>query len=457
MQFSGKQFLVLGLGDTGVATVRWLLAHGATVSVADSRAQPPQLAAFRQEFPDVAFACGPFTAEQFTTADEIVASPGVAVASLPTTRTVIGDIELFARAIVHMPTTVIAITGSNGKSTVTSMVGDMCAAAGLKTVVAGNIGLPVLAALSEAEAAMAGGAVAPQVYVLELSSFQLETTHSLHATAATVLNVTEDHMDRYADLTAYAIAKARVFLGDGVQVLNRDDPWSAGLQQFGRVCKWFALSAPQFEGEYGIAEQGQRLALLNGPHHLLWADELQVTGLHNVANALAAIALCQAIDLPLQPILTALKQFKGLPHRVEKVRTIKQVSFYDDSKGTNVGATVAALNGIDKPVILIAGGDGKGQDFMPLRPAIDRICKAVVLIGRDGPQIRAIMGESDVMVLSAVDMDEAVRLAWSQAVAGDVVLLSPACASLDMFRNYGHRAQVFIDAVLAIAEQEGAG
>lgn len=454
LDYSGKRILVLGLGDTGITTVRWLRAHGAEVQVADTREAPPLLATLQDEFPDIPVYLGDFNQGMFNGVDEIVASPGIPLSSIPTRRTVIGDIELFARAVRPMAPRIIAISGSNGKSTVTSMVGEMCKAAGLKTVVAGNIGLPVLSALGEAERAMSKGALAPQMYVLELSSFQLDTTHSLNATAAAVLNVTEDHLDRYADMTAYAASKARIFMGNGVQVLNREDEWCRGMEQFGRIVQRFALQAPEHEQDYGIVEVDGRISLRLGHYHLLWADEMMLPGLHNVANALAAIALCNAASVPLLPALEALKSFKGLPHRVEHVRTVRGIGFYDDSKGTNVGATVAALNGLNQPVLLIAGGDGKGQDFGPLKAAVERICKAVVLIGRDGPAIRAALGNSTVELVDAGDMLSAVRACWLRASAGDLVLLSPACASLDMYRNYAHRAEAFIQAALRIADEE---
>jgi UDP-N-acetylmuramoylalanine--D-glutamate ligase len=451
LHYSGKTMLVLGLGETGLATARWLRQHAARVILADSRENPPNLAAVQAEMPEVPVFCGPFTEELFLGVDEIVASPGIAVASLPTRRPVIGDIEIFARALQHMPTPVIAITGSNGKSTVTSMVGAICKHAGLKTVVAGNIGLPVLAALAEAEAALAGGAVAPQVYVLELSSFQLETTVSLKPAAATVLNISEDHLDRYADMSAYVTAKTRVFAGHGVQVLNQDDPWVRGMDLFGRVVRRFSLEQAS---DFGLEEHGGRRWMVAQGKRFLALDEFGLTGLHNVANALAATALAQVVDVPLAVCAAALRQFKGLAHRVEPVLKKNGVLFLDDSKGTNVGATVAALDGLEQPVILIAGGDGKGQDFAPLAPAINRICKAVVLLGRDAPEIRRVLQDSDVMLVDARDMDEAVNLAWSQALAGDIVLLSPACASLDMFRNYAHRAEVFIAAAHALADKD---
>lgn len=454
LHYSGKRILVLGLGETGIATVRWLVRHAATVIVADSRMDPPGLETLKAEFPAVPVHCGPFVPELFDDVDEIVASPGVAVASLPTRRPVIGDIEVFARAIRHMPARVIAITGSNGKSTVTSMVGEMCRAAGLKTIVAGNIGLPVLAGLLEAEEAMAGGAVAPQAYVLELSSFQLETTYTLKASSATVLNVSEDHLDRYDGMVGYATAKSRVFNGEGVQILNRDDAWSREMAMFGRVVRSFGLDAPQQAGDFGIEQRDGRTALLEGTRFLMWADELPLAGLHNVANALAALALTRAVDLPVEPLVAALKQFKGLPHRVEFVRDVRGVSFYDDSKGTNVGATVAALNGLSRPVVLIAGGDGKGQDFAPLAPAVARIVKAVILIGRDAPRIRQALASTPAKLIEATTLEAAVEMAWGESAPGDLVLLSPACASLDMFRNYAHRAQVFIDAAQALGQRE---
>ena len=452
MNLQGKNILVLGLGDTGLSAARWLTRRGAVVRVADSRADPPHAALLQAECPGTPLSAGPFREQDFRAADLIVISPGVPLAdplvaaALARGVPVVGDVELFAQASGSAK--VVAITGSNGKSTVTTMVGAMCQAAGLKTVVAGNIGLPVLDALTEAEQQGA-----PDVYVLELSSFQLETTASLDAAAATVLNVSEDHLDRYAGMTEYAAAKARIFHGSGVQVLNRQDTFSMEMAHPGRRIFSFGLDVPEDDDAWGLRQSSRETWIAQGERKLMLASELHVAGLHNAANALAALALCRALDQPYAPLLQALRQFKGLPHRVEKVTDIDGVSFYDDSKGTNVGATEAALKGMPCKVVLIAGGDGKGQDFSPLQAAVAQHARAVVLIGRDGDRIAAAIAGCAVPVLRAGSMQEAVETGFAQAQPGDAVLLSPACASFDMFRNYAHRAQVFIDAVHALRVQ----
>lgn len=442
-----KRVLVLGLGDTGLSALRWLQSQGAVLSVADTRSAPPNLALLREEMPQVSVHLGAFTHEAFAGAEIIVASPGVAVAgpqaepqiqaAIKRGIPVVGDIELFAQ---YKPAhaRVIAITGANGKSTVTTLVGAMCKAAGFKTIVAGNIGLPVLDAL---------GMEAPDIYVLELSSFQLETTSSLMADAATVLNVTEDHMDRYSSMATYAAAKARVFHGTGVQVLNREDAWSRSMALSGRQQVTFATDAPAFPQDYGLLRRNGQVALVLGETELMQLTEMRLAGLHNASNALAALALCRALNLPWQPLLDTLRSFKGLPHRVEWVAEINSIAFYDDSKGTNVGATCAALAGLPRKVVLIAGGDGKGQDFSPLRDPVTNNARAVVVIGRDGPQIGAVLQGTGVPLHSAASLESAVQTAFAAAQPGDAVLLSPACASFDMFRNYAHRAEVFVHAV----------
>lgn len=436
--------------------VRFLLRHGARVSVADSREAPPHATRFHAEFPTVSLITGPFSDTLFSGIDLIAISPGVPLAD-PKVATAIargipvaGDVELFALAISRQLSAVsphvIAITGSNGKSTVTEMAGAMCRAAGLKTTVAGNIGLPVLDALMEAEQ---NGA--PEAFVLELSSFQLETTSSLDASAATVLNISEDHLDRYTGMAHYSAAKTRVFHGSGVQILNRDDARSMAMALPGRKVETFGLNAPADERDWGILQQGGQQWLAQGAKCLLPISELPLAGLHNAANALAALALCRAIGLPFEPLIDALRNFKGLPHRVEKVAEIDGISFYDDSKGTNVGATVAALTGMPCKVVLIAGGDGKGQDFTPLGPALAGHARALVLIGRDATRIEAAVAGCGISAIHAQDMDQAVRKAAVAARAGDAVLLSPACASFDMYRNYAHRAEMFAAAVREIA------
>lgn len=450
LELKDKQVLVLGLGDTGLSALRWLQCRGTRVTVADTREAPPRLAAVQADFPQLQTHFGPFRRAVFEQADLIVASPGVPLAE-PEIRAaqargtpVVGDVELFAR-FKPAHAKVIAITGSNGKTTVTTLVGEMCRAAGLNTVVAGNIGLPVLDALAGVEQ----GPV-PDVYVLELSSFQLETTHSLDADVATVLNVTEDHMDRYAGMAEYAAAKARVFSGHGLQVLNRQDGWSAGMALSGRREVTFGLDVPLDHNDFGLREVGGETWLVQGGTGLIALSGLRIAGLHNAANALAALALCRGIGLDYAPLLQVLREFRGLPHRVEWVADIGGVGFYDDSKGTNVGATCAALAGLQKPVVLIAGGDGKGQDFTPLCEPVSRHARAVVLIGRDGPQIAAALATAGVPLLQAASLPEAVERARALASPGDAVLLSPACASFDMFRNYAHRAEVFVRAVQAL-------
>jgi UDP-N-acetylmuramoylalanine--D-glutamate ligase len=356
-------------------------------------------------------------------------------------KAVVGDVELFARFRAPYAK-VIAITGSNGKTTVTSLVGEICKQAGLNTIVAGNIGLPVLDTLHMP---------APDVYVLELSSFQLETTHSLEIDVATVLNLSEDHMDRYDSMTDYAQAKARIYQHARIAVVNRDDPASMALAGAMPQISFGVNPAPSIN-DYGLNDAGWLCA---GNRHYIEADTLQIRGKHNIANALAAIALAQAIGIDKVSILHTVQSFAGLPHRVEWVANIEDVDFYDDSKGTNVGATCAAISGMlkqGKPqkVVLIAGGDGKGQDFNPLRDAVLHHARAVVLIGRDGPKIQQVLQHLQLPVVDAVDLTAAVHIAKTLAEAGDAVLLSPACASFDMFRNYEHRAQVFVEAVKAM-------
>ncbi|HEX6829645.1 MAG TPA: UDP-N-acetylmuramoyl-L-alanine--D-glutamate ligase, partial [Burkholderiales bacterium] len=391
----------------------------------------------------------------------IVISPGVpreeplVSAALERGTPVVGDVEIFARALdeaqppgaTPAPARVIAITGTNGKTTVTSMAGAMCRRAGLDTEVAGNISPAVLDAWMQREDA---GRL-PQAWVLEVSSFQLESTWSLRPTAATVLNLTEDHLDRYVGLAAYAAAKARIFNGCASQVLNRDDPMVMAMQFPGMEPWSFGRGAPRGPREFGLVEHAGEPWLAEGEARRMRRAELPLSGLHNALNALAALALCRAAGLPPEPLVAALREFRGLPHRVERVAEIDGVEYYDDSKGTNVGATVAALEGLGRRVVLIAGGDGKGQDFSPLAPAVLRHARAVVLIGRDAGRIAAALNNGRVPLHHAASLEQAVELAAGLARPGDAVLLSPACASFDMFRNYAHRAEVFVAAVRALA------
>ncbi|MEJ2792839.1 UDP-N-acetylmuramoyl-L-alanine--D-glutamate ligase [Iodobacter sp. LRB] len=456
MNYQGKHCVVVGLGESGFSAAKWLAAQGARVTVADSRSTPPNLELLHTAHPDIELRLGAFSDATFADAGALIVSPGVSLATPAIAAAVargvpaLGDVELFAQAIAGTGVKVIAITGSNGKSTVTSMVGQMCEAAGLKAVMAGNIGLPVLDALTARPDA--------DVFVLELSSFQLETTTSLNADAATVLNISEDHLDRYKNLAHYAATKAAIFAGTGVVVLNREDAHCVAMAAAlpSRQIVWFGADAPRTADEYGL--KGAEFTLSLGDEALFNAAELPVAGLHNAVNALSAIALCRAIGLETAPLLAALKSFTGLAHRVEYVATVQGVDYFDDSKGTNVGATEAALKGMTRPVVLIAGGDGKGQDFRPLKAACERICRAVILIGRDAPILAEALNEAQsqfvdfdnehlLPILQLPNMEMAVQFASNFAESGDVVLLSPACASLDMYRNYHHRAEVFIAAV----------
>jgi UDP-N-acetylmuramoylalanine--D-glutamate ligase len=437
--------------------VRWLGAQGARLRVADSRSVPPSLAEVGQHVAGDQIFCGAFSDALFDGIELIAISPGVPMHDEFVARAVargipsIGDIELFAwhlEASGQRPNTrVLAITGSNGKTTVTSMVEHLCRAAEKDTVAAGNISPAVL------DVVLARGANQPEIWALELSSFQLETTATLNADVATVLNVSEDHLDRYVGMDEYSATKARIFAGCRVQILNRDDARSMGMALSGRKILTFGLNLPNSANDFGIGRAGNEIWLMQGQQRLLRAGELQVAGLHNIANALAALALCSAVELPMPVLLEALLTFKGLPHRVERVAEIDGVIYYDDSKGTNVGATVAALEGLGRKVVLLAGGEGKGQDFAPLNPAVSKHARAVVLIGRDAPLIATALEGCGVPLLRATDMGDAVQQAARLAQSGDAILLSPACASFDMFRNYEHRAELFVEAVHGLMKE----
>ncbi len=483
MSLAGKHALVLGLGETGLSMARFLSRRGARVRVADTRDDPPKLAALGEKVPQAELVLGAYRDESFAGIDLIAISPGVPLAT-PLVRAaakrgvpVVGDIELFAQALregnsgaqaardrnrgVQTPPQsprpqVLAVTGTNGKTTVTALTGAMCKRGGLATEVAGNISPAALDALMQCE----DGRRKPEVWVLELSSFQLETTRTLNPAAATVLNISEDHLDRYDGMAAYTRAKTRIFRGEGIQVLNRNDARSRGMAKAGRKQVSFGLDAPTRAEDFGLLRVDGELWLAQGATPLLAVKDLPLAGLHNAGNALAALALTRALGEPYPPLLTALRDFKGLPHRVEKVAEFDGVAFYDDSKGTNVGSTVAALNGFAEltargaRVVLIAGGEGKGQNFAPLAEPASRYARAVVLIGRDAELIASALGASGMAVLRAASMKEAVAQARAQAQPGDVVLLSPACASFDMFRNYQHRGEVFAGCVQEIAHAQ---
>jgi UDP-N-acetylmuramoylalanine--D-glutamate ligase len=495
MNYDGKHALVLGLGETGLAMAQWLARCGARVRVADTRDEPQRLQALRDAVPDVEFVGGPLNIALLETIDFVAVSPGLmpdrelaeigpeaGVRSIP----VWSEIELFAQALAALKEErgyapkVIAITGTNGKTTVTSLTGLLCQRAGLSTRVAGNISPAALDVLREVLQADA----LPQAWILELSSFQLHATFSLQANAATVLNLTQDHLDWHGDMAAYGADKARVFGANTVRVLNRDDkavmqmasatgtnisfgtnePDAAdcfGLQNE-RGVLWLTVAVAGEESEKKRRKNEVAEVVPVTINRLMPADALRIRGLHNAANALAALALCRAIGLPFAPLLHGLREYQGEPHRVELVAAIDGIDYYDDSKGTNVGATVAALNGLGKAfggaaqrIVLIAGGDGKGQDFSPLAEPCSRFVRAIVLIGRDAAKLRAAIADAGVDMIDCVTLPEAVDKAASLALSGDAVLLSPACASMDMFTNYAHRAQVFCDAVRELALAKG--
>lgn len=452
MSLEGRNAVVVGLGLTGFSLTRYLVRQGASVRVVDTRSAPPFAPRLATLLPQVPLVAGEFDDATFAGADLIAISPGVPVASpgiaaaVARGAAVVGDIELFARALPPGQR-VIAITGSNGKTTVTALTAELCRAAGLSTIVAGNIGVAVLEALPD-------DGRWPDLFVLELSSFQLETTHSLAPVAATVLNVTENHLDRYADIDAYAAAKARIFANSGVQVLNRDDPRSLAMRLPGRLVQTFGGSVPDAEGAWGLVDRGAGdLWLARGGALLLPVAELQLVGRHNAQNALAALALTSVVAPVKRDVLAALAEFEGLPHRMQRIAESNGVLFINDSKGTTVAATEAALDGLDQPVVLIAGGDGKGQNFAPLKASVDRHCKAVLLIGRDAASIADALAGTKASVENAGTLDTAIDRAVRIARPGDAVMLSPACASLDQFQSYVERGNRFVERVRGYAEE----
>lgn len=438
-QPAGGRSVVVGLGRTGLSCARYLQSRGLSFAVTDSRTAPPESSALEKLAPEAEARFGGFDEALLDGASQVVASPGVslkepflmsaAARGIP----IVGDIELFVR---EAKAPIAAITGTNGKSTVTTLVGLMANAAGRRAIAGGNLGRPALELLDDP---------VPELYVLELSSFQLETTLSLRAAAAAVLNVTPDHMDRYATIAEYADAKARIFQRAQAAIVNMDDPAVRAMQYQSSRVFGFSLHA-QPAADYFVHQQGDEVILMHGRERMIAMSELKISGLHNAANALASIAMCDALNLSRPACLQALHEFPGLPHRSQWVADVNGVRFVDDSKGTNVGATLAAVAGMSGPLVLIAGGQGKGQDFTPLAQAFRGKVRHVVLIGQDAKLIdTALRGIAATQF--ARDMNEAVQLAANAARPGETVLLSPACASLDMFRDYGHRGDVFAAAV----------
>jgi UDP-N-acetylmuramoylalanine--D-glutamate ligase len=492
-----QHVLILGLGASGLAMARWCARCGAQVTVADTRAAPPQLAALQRDVPAARFVSGAFDATLVEGGDvrAVFKSPGLTPADvaavLEAARAlglwVAGELGLFSQALGSLQAArgyhpkVLAVTGTNGKTTVTALTGQLVGRAGKTVAVAGNIGPTLLDTLS----GRLDTDTLPEVWVLELSSFQLDAEKTFEPTAATVLNISQDHLDWHGSLAAYAGAKANIFGQQGLMVLNREDPLVMAMlpepvrvklqRPLLRSCITFGGDLPQRPGDFGIEQVNGMVWLVRALQadetrrkrseaaeelhiqRLMPADALRIRGRHNAVNALAALALASAAGCALGPVLYGLREYRGEPHRVEPIGILNEVEFFDDSKGTNVGATVAALNGLgaDRKVVVILGGDGKGQDFSPRAPAVARHARAAVLIGRDAPQIRAALASTGVTLEGADSLVQAVTLANVRAHAGDAVLLSPACASLDMFDDYEHRARVFIDAVRDLAGAAG--
>jgi len=430
--------VVVGLGKTGASCLRYLAKRGVAVSATDSRAAPPGLADLGGLAGSLDIRLGGFDLSLLDGASQVLMSPGVSLEEPIARRArergieVLGDVELFART-VRAP--VIGITGTNGKSTVTSLVARMAAAAGRRVLAGGNLGVPALDLLEQP---------IPDLYVLELSSFQLETTSSLELLGAAVLNVTADHLDRYDSVAAYARAKARILAKAATAVLNADDPWTAAMRR--DAARTVTFSVERADADFSLSRSAAQIVLTRRGERLLDTSRMKIAGLHNAANALAALALGESAGLPMPAMLEALETFPGLPHRSSWVADIAGVRFIDDSKGTNVGATVAAVAGMQQPLVMIAGGEGKGQDFAPLAAAFRGKVRHSVLIGKDAPAIaRALQGVCTVE--NVATLEDAVDAALRAANPGDAVLLSPACASFDMFRDYCHRGDAFAAAV----------
>ncbi|MDR3371472.1 UDP-N-acetylmuramoyl-L-alanine--D-glutamate ligase [Rhodoferax sp.] len=492
-----QQVLILGLGASGLAMARWCARCGAQVTVADTRTAPPQLTSLQHDVPSARFVAGAFDAAlvQGTEVRAVFKSPGLSPAEVAPVYEAArhggiwaaGELGLYAQALRQLQTArgyspaVLAITGTNGKTTVTSLTGQLVERAGKTVAVAGNIGPTLLDTLTQ----HLDNDTLPEVWVLELSSFQLDGETSFEPTAATVLNITQDHLDWHGSMATYAQAKTAIFGQQGLMLLNRDDPLVMAMlpapvrvklqRPQVRQHLTFGGDMPTRPGDFGIESVNGMTWLVRALEadetkrkrneaaedlhiqRLMPADALRIRGRHNAINALSALALASSAGCPLAPMLYGLREYAGEPHRVQPIGTFSGVEYFDDSKGTNVGATVAALHGLgaDRKVVVILGGEGKGQDFSPLADPVGRYVRAVVLIGRDAPLIHAALADTGVTLLQASSMPDAVAQASAQAKSGDAVLMSPACASFDMFDNYEHRARMFVQAVTDLATEAG--
>jgi UDP-N-acetylmuramoylalanine--D-glutamate ligase len=430
--------VIVGLGLTGLSCARYLAGKDVRMAITDSREIPPQLRTLQQELPDIPLFLGNINMDLLSAAGQLVVSPGVSIHESPVWDAiasgipVVSDIELFCQ---HVTAPIVAITGSNGKSTVTTLLAQMAGCTGLEIRAGGNLGTPALDLIGEME---------PDLYVLELSSFQLEMVHSLNAKAAVVLNISADHLDRYPSIDDYVVAKQRIYAGNGTMVINGDDKFVSGMLDPNRKIKKFTLNEPEGD-EFGLKVINNNKWLVHGDEKLISESELQIHGEHNLANALAALALGSAIDIPMLSMLDSLREFSGLPHRCQWVGQFNSVDWYNDSKGTNVGACITSVNGLggDNNVVLIAGGEGKDADFSELSKIAKEKLSAAVLMGVDAPKIEHVLSNI-VPVYRADDLAMAVRTAANIARPGDVVLLSPACASFDMFEDYKERGNAFM-------------
>jgi len=440
INFNKKKILVIGLGDTGQSVLHFLMSKECVIHAIDTRPNLENLDEIKARFKGIKFSVGEaFNDEVINDIELIIISPGVSLkesyvqSALNQGIPVIGDIEIFAQ-VKSNNSKVIGITGSNGKTTVTSLVGELLKAAGISTIVGGNIGTPILNTLNQKT---------PEVYVLELSSYQLETTYSLVLESATVLNISEDHMDRYSSIEEYAKAKYRIFNHAKNSILNRDDEYLKSQINEDSVTFGNQLDVKN----YGIKKNGNQYFIAKGNAEIISVDEIKLKGAHNIQNIMAALALCEPFKISNDVIKKVISQFKAPPHRVEYVDSISGIDFYNDSKGTNVGATIAAIQSMTKPILLIAGGDGKNQNFKPLINPSKIKVKNIALIGKDAKIMQEIFTDESIPVSIEKNLELAIIKSFELAKSGDVILLSPACASTDMFKNYVHRGEVFKDCV----------